>query len=109
MDCPVAFFKGRLELAYVTLTHWTTTTLNDDLVAAANEKFVPMIMQVGASSVQVMRTGELSICVITQYKDAETAIAAQERIAHIRSQAANEFPMTIDSVHAGDVIGGSQV
>jgi hypothetical protein len=94
-------------LAYVTLTHWTTKKLTDEMLVTANEKFIPMIMQVGASNVQIMRTGELSICVITQYKDADTAIAAQQRIAHIRSQAASEFPMTIDSVHAGEIIGGS--
>lgn len=94
-------------MAYVTLTHWTTRELTDEMLAIANEKFIPMIMQVGASNVQIMRTGELSICVITQYKDSDTAIAAQQRIAHIRSQAASEFPMTIDSTHAGEVICGS--
>ena len=93
-------------MAYVTVTHWTTTEMTDEMITAANEKFIPMIMQVGASSVQILRTGELNMCVITQYKDADTATAAQQRIAHIRSQAASEFPMNIGSVHAGEVIGG---
>lgn len=94
-------------MAYVTLTHWKTEKITDEMLAAANEKFIPMIMQVGASNVQIIRTSKLSICVITQYKDAETAIAAQQRIAHIRSQAASEFPMIIDSTHAGEEIAGS--
>ena len=95
-------------MAYVTLTHWKTSKLTDEMLAAANKKFIPMIMQVGASNVQIMRTGDLSICVITQYKDADTARAAQQRIAHIRSQAASEFPMTIERTHTGEIIDGSE-
>lgn len=94
-------------MAYITLTHWTTEKLTDDMLAAANDKFIPMIIKVGASKVQIMRTGESSICVITRYKDAGTAVAAQQRIAHIRSQAASEFPMTIVSTQAGEIIAGS--
>jgi hypothetical protein len=98
---------GRRIMAYVTITHWTTTDMTDEMIAIANEKYVPMFLQVGASSVQMVRTGDLSMCVITQYSDASTAQSAQEGIAHIRSQAAGEFPMTIASTHGGEVFGGA--
>jgi hypothetical protein len=65
-----------------------------------------MVMQVSASSVQLVRTGELSMCVITQYIDAKIARSAQQRIAHIRSQAASEFPMKITSTLGGEEFGG---
>ena len=95
-------------MTYVTISHWTATEMTDEMIATANLKFVPMIMSVGASSVQMVRTGDLSISVITQYADADTATAAQERIAHIRSQAASDLPMTMDSTHGGEIIAGSE-
>jgi len=52
----------------------------------------------------MVRTGELTVCVVTQYSDAETAQAAQAKIAEIREQVAQEFPMTMQSAHAGEVI-----
>jgi hypothetical protein len=97
---------GRRIMAYVTITHWTTADMTDEMIAAANEKYVPMVIQVGASSVQLVRTGELSMCVITQYIDAKIARSAQQRIAHIRSQAASEFPMKITSTLGGEEFGG---
>jgi hypothetical protein len=97
---------GRRIMAYVTITHWTTADMTDEMIAAANEKFAPMVLQGGASSIQMVRTGDLSMCVITQYTDAKTARSAQQRIAHIRSQAANEFPMKITSTIGGEVFGG---
>ena len=69
----------------------------------AAEKFVPMIMGVGASSGQMVRRGDLSVCVITQYADEATALSAQQKIADIRAQASSQFPMKMDSAHAGFV------
>jgi hypothetical protein len=69
----------------------------------AREKFVPMIMSVGATRVQMIRTGDLSFCVVTEYSDAAKAEAAQMRIAEIRAQAANELPMTMSRAQAGEV------
>jgi hypothetical protein len=93
-------------MAYVTITHWTTADMTDEMIAIANNKYVPMAMQVGASNLQLVRTGDLSMCVITQYIDAKTARSAQQRIAHIRSQAASEFPMKVTSTLGGEVFGG---
>jgi len=55
----------------------------------------------------MVRTGELSLCVVTQYPDAAAAQTAQAKIAEIREQVAQEFPMTMQSAHAGEVIGSS--
>jgi hypothetical protein len=92
-------------VAFVTVTLWTATEITEDMMAIINEKYVPMVLAVGASGIQLVRTGDLSMCVITQYADADTANTAKQRIAHIRSQAASEFPMTITSTHGGEVFG----
>ncbi|MCP5076267.1 MAG: hypothetical protein GY947_23595 [Rhodobacteraceae bacterium] len=94
-------------MAYVTVTHWTATEMNDEMMAIAQEKFVPMVMAVGADSVQMVRTGDLSLCVVTQYADAGSAASAKQKIDEIRSQAANEFPMKMDSAHGGEVFAAA--
>jgi hypothetical protein len=75
--------------------------------ALAREKFVPMIMAVGADRVRMVRTGDHSFCVVTEYPDAATAQAAQARIAEIRAEATDEMPMTMASVEAGDIFATS--
>lgn len=90
-------------MAYSTISHWTATEWNDGLEAIAREKFVPLIMAVGASRVQMVRTGDLTFTVVTEYSDEAAAHAAQERIAQIRAQAADELPMSMDSATAGGV------
>ncbi len=69
----------------------------------AREKFVPMIISAGADRVQMIRTGDRSFCVVTEYADAQAAEKAQERIAEIRTGAAEDLPMTMASVSAGVV------
>ena len=59
----------------------------------------------GATGVQMVRTGELSSCVITHYADAAAAQAAQAKVADLREQAAKEFTMTLTSAYGGDIIG----
>jgi len=71
--------------------------------ATARDTFLPLILSVGASRVQMVRTGDLSFCVVTEYPDAATADSAQTRIAEIRSQAATDLPMSMASSHAGEV------
>jgi hypothetical protein len=90
-------------MPYITVSHWNTTEWTDEMEAAAREKFVPLIMSVGAAKVQMLRTGESTFCVVTEYADAAKAKAAQARITEIRAQAADELPMTMASAHAGDV------
>jgi hypothetical protein len=50
-------------MAYASISNWTTTEWNDELEAIARDKFVPLIMSVGASRVEMIRTGELSFSV----------------------------------------------
>lgn len=90
-------------MGYATVSTWTTTVWNDELEAVARDKFVPLIMSVGASRVQMVRTGEFSFSVITEYKDEAAANEAQSKIAEIRSQASEELPMTMSGVSAGAV------
>jgi len=90
-------------MSYATVSHWTTTEWTDEIEAIAREKFVPLIMSVGASRVRMIRTGDLSFCVVTEYSDAKSAEAAQNKIAEIRSQAASELPMTMADAHGGDI------
>jgi len=55
----------------------------------------------------MIRTGDLAMCVVTQYPDEATGQSAQQKIADIRAQAASEFPMSMDSAHAGSVFTGA--
>lgn len=88
-------------MAYATVSHWTTTEGNDELEALARDKFVPLILSVGADRVRMIKTGDLSFCVVTEYANAATT---QSRIAEIRNQAASELPMTMTDSHAGSVL-----
>ena len=90
-------------MAYATLSHWTTTEWSDDLEAIARDKFVPLILGVGAKGVQMIRTGEYSFTVVTHYENEDAAIAAQEKIAAIRGTAAEELPMSMDSASGGGI------
>ena len=94
-------------MAFTTISHWTAAEMSDEMISTATKKFIPLIMSVGASGVQMVRTGELTVCVVTQYSDAATAQAAQAKIAEIREQVAQEFPMTMQSAHAGEVNGNA--
>ena len=90
-------------MAYSTISHWTATEWNDGLEAIARDKFVPLIMSVGAARVQMIRTGDLTFTVVTEYADEATAMTAQTRIAEIRAQAAEELPMSMTGTAAGGV------
>ena len=91
-------------MGFVTVSHWSTTEMSDEMIQTAQDKFVPMIMSVGASSVQMVRTGDLTMMVVTQFFNEATGVKAQEKIAEIRSKAAQQFPMTMNSSHAGSVM-----
>ena len=75
--------------------------------ALTREKYVPLVMSIGASSVKMVQTRELSFALITTYDNEETATAAQKRIAEIRAQAAMEMPMKIESSMQGGVFASS--
>lgn len=94
-------------MAYVTITNWTATGLTDDQIKEISDTFVPLIMGVGASGVQMVRTGDQNVCVITSYATEETAMAAQDKITEIRAKAKSEYPMTLDSAVAGNVFANA--
>lgn len=90
-------------MAYMSISNWTVTEWTDEMEALARDKYLPLIMAVGASRASMVRTGDLSFSVITEYADAATAATAQARVAEIRGEAAQDLPMTMQSVSAGEV------
>jgi hypothetical protein len=97
--------KARIgnNMAYATLSHWTTTEWSDALEEVARTKFIPQIMNIGAEGVQMIRTGDYSFTVVTQYKDEDAAMVAMSRIAALRREAAEELLMSMDGASAGEV------
>ena len=69
--------------------------------ALARDKYVPMVMSLGADSVDMVRTNESHFIVVTKYADEAKADAAQAKIDEIREQATGEMPMKMTSVHRG--------
>ena len=55
----------------------------------------------------MVRTGDNGFTVMTHYSDEAAATDAQEKIASIRAQAADELPMTMDSRAEGARFAGS--
>ena len=90
-------------MAYATVSNWKTTEWTDELEAIARDKFVPLILSVGATGVQMVRTGDHSFSVVTHYADEAAAMAAQEKITAIRATATEELPMSMDSASGGEV------
>ncbi len=88
-------------MSYYSVSHWDTTDWTDQMEALARDKYVPMVKALGAESVNMIRTGELSFLVVTKYADAAAGEAAQARIDAIRDEAAEELPMKMSSVHRG--------
>lgn len=90
-------------MAYATISSWDTTDWTDDMEDLARNKYVPMVMQLGASSIHMIRTGDRSFTVVTHYPDEASAQAAQDKIAAIRQEASEEMPMSMADVRAGAV------
>ena len=45
-------------MSYYTISHWEADEWTDEMEAIAKDKFGPMIMAVGASSVDFVQTGD---------------------------------------------------
>lgn len=88
-------------MSFFSVSHWNATEWTDDMEALARDKYVPMVMALGAECVDMVRTGDLSFVVITKYADEATASAAQAKIDAIRAEAADELPMTMSGVERG--------
>ena len=90
-------------MSYITISHWTAEEWNDEMEAVARDKFQPMVMSMGASGVQFVRTGSLTMSVVTHYADEAAATDAQAKIAVVRAQAADELPIKMDTSVGGNV------
>ena len=88
---------------FMTVSHWDAPNLSDDMVAQAEAKFMPMIMQTGAEQAFMVQTDEKAMMVVIHFPDAETGQSALPKISQIRETAAEEFGMTMQMAAAGTV------
>ena len=84
-------------MSYYTISRWEADEWADEMEAIAKDKFGPMIMAVGASSVDFVQTGDKTMCVVTKYKDEATGTVALAKITEIRGQAATTMPIRMIS------------
>ena len=70
-------------MSYFTISHWESDEWTDEMEAIAKDKFGPMIMAVGAISVDFIQTSEKTMAVVTKYNDEATGTAAIAKIAEI--------------------------
>ena len=94
-------------MSFYTVSHWEANSWDTDDEVKAKEKYVPMIMSLGAISVKMCKTDELKFMVITEWSDAEKAKEASEKITQIREQASEEFENVMLSSHAGEVFASN--
>ena len=84
-------------MAYFTISHWEADEWNEEMESIAREKFGPLVMSCGASSVDFIQTGANTMSVITKYQDEAAGKAAMMKIAEIRGQAASTLPVKMIS------------
>tara|TARA_B100000242_G_C43028920_1_gene479260 strand:+ start:524 stop:808 length:285 start_codon:yes stop_codon:yes gene_type:complete len=89
-------------MSFFTVSHWEAKTWNKEDEAKASEKYIPMILSMGATSVKMCKTDELKFMVITEWSSGEIAKEAAEKIASVRAQASEEFDNVMISSHAGE-------
>ena len=77
---------------------------SEKMITSLTDKYIPMIMKLGAISVELVRTGNLSICVITQYPDANFVGLVQAKIAEIKDQVTKESSFFFVNTIVGEVI-----
>ena len=56
-------------MSFFTISHWEADHWNDEMEAMARDQFAPLIMKVGAQSVDFIQTGDLTFSVVTKYAD----------------------------------------
>lgn len=94
-------------MSYIMISDWSTQEWTSEMEEIGRSKFVPMIMSLGATAVQMVRTGENNLSVISHFTDTKAAAQAKEKISAIRSQAAAELPMTMLDAKEGVVFASS--
>ena len=63
-------------MSFITVSHWEAKTWNKEDETKATEKYVPMIMSLGAKSVKMCKTDELNFMVITEWSNGQVAKVA---------------------------------
>ena len=58
-------------MSFITVSHWEAKTWNKEDETKATEKYVPMIMSMGAKSVKMCKTDELKFMVVTEWPNGE--------------------------------------
>ncbi len=89
-------------MSFYTVSHWEANSWDPEDEIKAKEKYVPMIMSLGAVSVKMCKTDELKFMVITEWPNGAVAKEAAEKIASVREQASEEFDNVMISSHAGE-------
>ena len=88
---------------FMTVSHWSLDHVSDEMIAEAEAKFMPMIMNTGADQAFMVQTGDESLMVVIQFPDANTGQSALPHIGAIREMAAEQFGMTMQNAVAGVV------
>ena len=83
---------------FMTASHWSIDQISDDMIAEAEAKFMPMIMNTGADQAFMVQTGDDSLMVVIQFPDANTGRSALPQIGAIREMAAEQFGMTMQTL-----------
>ena len=94
-------------MSYFTVSHWEAKTWKKEDETKAKEKYIPMILSLGANSVKMCKTDELNFMVITEWPNGEIAKEAAEKIANVREQASEEFDNVMISSYAGETFASS--
>ena len=67
-------------MSFYTVSHWEANSWDPEDEVKAKEKYVPMIMSLGAVSVKMCKTDILKFMVITEWTDGDKAKEAAENI-----------------------------
>ena len=94
-------------MSFIIVSHWEAKTWNKEDETKATEKYIPMIMSMGAKSVKMCKTDELKFMVITEWSNGLVAKEAADKIASIREQASEEFDNIMISSHAGETFASN--
>ena len=95
-------FKGwERKIEFVTISHWDVPEVTDQMMGEAKQKFMPLILAIGADNVYMVRTSDSSVSVVTHFPNEDLGKAAMDKISAVREKAAEHFAMTLNSAHAG--------
>ena len=94
-------------MSYMTISHWRASEWGDVLGDTARKKYIPLVMKLGAESIDLVRTGDPTYCVIVKYADQTTAEEVQAEIAEIRAQAADDLPTEMTGLYSGPVFASN--